>query len=55
VQNEDILHNLLVSSDPYISSIRNIPKKKKKNELDNKVKLLLNLNNNFTDEENDYV
>lgn len=39
-QNEDVLHLLLVSSDPFISSIRKIPKKQLA-ELDDDVKSLL--------------
>lgn len=28
VENEDVLHMLLLTSDPYLSSIRKLPKKK---------------------------
>ena len=52
-QNEDVLHFLLVSSDPYISPIRN-PKNKKKILLDSEVRALLNVNN-MKDEENDEI
>lgn len=50
-QNEDVLHFLLLSSDPYISSIRNTPKKKRKMLLDSEVRALLNVEN-MEDEEN---
>lgn len=40
--NEDLLHVLLISSDPLISTIRLLPKKKLQ-DLSNEAKLLLNI------------
>jgi len=51
--NEDLFHNLLISSDPVISTIQNIPSVKKE-QLPPEVKLLLMIeSNNLTLEECD--
>ncbi|CAI6355595.1 unnamed protein product [Macrosiphum euphorbiae] len=50
--NEDLIHILLISSDPYISSIRNVSKKYEQ-ELSDDVKKLLIIPESEEDEESD--